>query len=82
MEENITNIEIYSIQNKIITIRNLQVIIDRDLAELFQIETKRLNEQVKRNAQRFPEGYHFQLTPKERIELVANCDRLKNIKHS
>ena len=44
MEENITNIEIYSIQNKIITIRNLQVIIDRDLAELFQIETKRLND--------------------------------------
>ena len=82
MEENITNIEVYSIQNKIITIRNLQVIIDRDLADLFQIETKRLNEQVKRNAQRFPEGYHFQLTPKERIELVANCDRLKNIKHS
>jgi len=82
MEQNINEIEIHSIQNKIITIRNLQVIVDRDLAELFQIETKRLNEQVKRNAQRFPEGYHFQLTPKERIELVANCDRFKNIKHS
>lgn len=82
MEQNINEIEIHSIQNKIITIRNLQVIVDRDLAELFQIETKRLNEHVKRNAQRFPEGYHFQLTPKKRIELVANCDRFKNIKHS
>jgi hypothetical protein len=78
MKQNNSSIETYSIQNKIITIRYSQVIVDRDLAELFQVETKRLNEQVKRNAQRFPEGYHFQLTTTERIELVANCDRFKN----
>ena len=82
MEENITNIEIYSIQNKIITIRNLQVIIDRDLAELFQIETKRLNEQVKRNINRFPEDFMFQLNVEEKNELVANCDRFKMLKHA
>ena len=55
--------------------------IDRDLAELYGVKTKRLNEQVKRNIARFPEDFRFQLTDKEKIELVANCDRFKNLKH-
>ena len=53
------------IESKILTIRNLQVMIDRDLAELYGVETKRLNEQVKRNAERFPEEFCFQLTQTE-----------------
>ena len=56
--------------------------IDRDLAELYGVETKRLNEQVKRNIERFPDDFRFQLTEQEKIELVANCDRFKNLKHS
>ena len=80
MNELIINEQI--IQNRILTIRNLQVILDRDLAELYQVEPKRLNEQVKRNIQRFPKTFRFQLTELERNELVANCDRFKMLKHS
>ena len=53
------------IQNKIFTIRNLQVMLDSDLADLFQVETRVLNQAVKRNAKRFPKEYMFQLTGKE-----------------
>ena len=56
--------------------------IDRDLAELYGIETKRLNEQVKRNLDRFPSNFRFQLTDEERDEVVANCDRFQNLKFS
>jgi len=54
-----------SIQNKIFTIRGIQVMLDEDLAKLYQVESKRLNEQVKRNINRFPESFRFQLTQKE-----------------
>jgi len=56
--------------------------IDRDLAQLYGVETKRLNEQVKRNLDRFPTRFRFQLSNNEAYELVANCDRLQNLKHS
>ena len=56
--------------------------IDRDLAELYGVTTKRLNEQVKRNINRFPEDFMFQLNAEEKNELVANCDHLRNIKFS
>ncbi|WP_044413099.1 ORF6N domain-containing protein [Thiomicrospira microaerophila] len=70
------------IKSRIFTIRNVQVMIDRDLAELYGVNTKRLNEQVKRNAARFPESFRFQLTDQEKNELVANCDRFASLKHS
>lgn len=70
------------IQNLILSIRGAQVMIDRDLAELYQVPTKRLNEQVKRNIDRFPKPFRFQLSNKEKNELVANCDRFENLKHS
>jgi hypothetical protein len=56
--------------------------IDRDLADLYQVSVKRLNEQVKRNLNRFPDIFRFQLTEKERNELVANSDRFETLKHS
>lgn len=62
--------------------RREQVMLDRDLAELYGVETKRLNEQVKRNIERFPLDFMFQLNENEKNELVAKCDRLNNIKHS
>ena len=61
MEQN----EISIIQNRILVIRNQQVMIDRDIAELYGVETKRLNEQVKRNIERFPEEFMFQITREE-----------------
>ncbi|MEA3418470.1 MAG: ORF6N domain-containing protein [Campylobacterota bacterium] len=70
------------IQDKIFTIRGLQVMLDRDLAELYGVEPKRLNEQVKRNIDRFPDRFMFQLTKEEKYELVANCDRLQTLKFS
>lgn len=70
------------IENRIFTMRGFQVMLDRDLSELYQVPTKRLNEQVKRNIQRFPEQFRFQLTQGEKSELVANCDRFENLKHS
>lgn len=54
-----------TIQNKIYTLRGVQVMIDRDLATLYGVETRRLNEQVKRNIERFPEEFMFQMTKEE-----------------
>ena len=70
------------IESRIMSIRGRQIMIDRDLAELYGVETKRLNEAVKRNKDRFPERFRFQLTKEEMVELVTNCDRFNSLKHS
>ena len=70
------------IESRIITIRGKQIMIDRDLAELYGVETKTLNQAVKRNMERFPERFRFQLTKEEMAELVANSDRFNSLKHS
>src|SRR3989339_677779 len=70
------------IQNKIYTIRDMQVMLDNDLAKLYEVKTKRLNEQVRRNINRFPWDFMFQLTSSEKNELVAKCDHLNNLKFS
>ena len=70
------------ISSRILTLRGEQVMLDRDLAELYGVETKRLNEQVKRNSERFPSDFIFQLNENEKNELVAKCDRFNSIKHS
>lgn len=70
------------IESRILTLRGKQVMIDRDLAELYGVDTKRLNEQVKRNIGRFPAHFRFQLSNQEKDELVANCDRFNGLKHS
>ena len=57
--------DVVIIQNKIVVLRNQQVMIDRDIAELYGVETRRLNEQVKRNIERFPEEFMFQINEKE-----------------
>ena len=71
-----------NIENKILVIRGQQVMLDRDLAELYGVETKRLNEQVKRNKERFPEDFMFVLNRTEKDEVVANCDHLHVLKFS
>jgi hypothetical protein len=70
------------IMSKILVVRGVKVMIDSDLAELYGVTTKRLNEQVKRNVKRFPEDFMFQLTEKEKQEVVANCDHLERLKFS
>ena len=70
------------IRSRIFTIRGVQVMLDRDLAELYGVATKVLNQAVKRNIERFPSEFTFLITSDEMIELVTNCDRFKNMKHS
>ncbi len=70
------------IEDRILTLRGKQVMIDRDLAELYGVDTKVLNQAVKRNVERFPEHFRFQLSNQEKDELVTNCDRFNGLKHS
>jgi ORF6N domain len=71
-----------NIEAKILTIRGQKVMLDADLAELYGVETKRLNEQVRRNSERFPEDFMFRLGAAEKAEVVANCDHLAKLKYS
>jgi len=70
------------IMNKILIVKGVKVMIDIDLADLYGVPTKRLNEQVKRNIKRFPEDFMFRLTEQEKQEVVAICDHLKRLKFS
>jgi hypothetical protein len=68
--------------SKIFLLRGQRVMLDADLAELYGVTTKRLNEQVKRNVDRFPEDFMFQLNAEEKVEVVANCDHLGRLRYS
>jgi hypothetical protein len=70
------------IEQRILLIRGQRVMLDADLSGLYGTTTKRLNEQVKRNRGRFPEDFMFQLTKKEKAEVVAICDHLAKLKFS
>jgi len=70
------------IESRILLIRGQKVMVDRDLASLYGVPTKRLNEQVKRNIRRFPDDFMFRLNKIETEVLVANCDQLKSLKYS
>ena len=70
------------VQSKILFIRGEKVILGSDLAALYGVPTKRLNEQVKRNHKRFPSDFMFQLTKAEKEKVVANCDHLEKLKFS
>jgi hypothetical protein len=70
------------IESRIFVFRDSQVMLDRDLAEMYQVETKVLNQAVKRNLERFPKQFRFQLSDNEKMELVTNCDRFESLKHS
>ena len=70
----------YDIEKLIVTVRGEQVLIDQDIARIYGVTTKRLNEQAKRNIERFPESFRFQLTKEERDEVIANCENLRSLK--
>jgi hypothetical protein len=82
MSEKTSLIPVERIERSIFLIRGQRVMLDADLAELYDVTTKRLNEQVKRNRGRFPADFMFQLTAKEKTEVVANCDHLSKLKFS
>lgn len=67
---------------RILLIRGRRVILDADLAAFYGVPTKRLNEQLRRNRDRFPDDFVFVLNQDEKAEVVAKCDHLHNLKYS
>ena len=80
--ENLSIVPSEKIDRAILFLRGQKVMLDSDLADIYGVKTSRLNEQVKRNFYRFPTDFMFQLTDKEKEDVVANCDHLKKIKFS
>ena len=70
------------VENKIITLRNQQVILDADVAYLYGVQTKRVNEAVSNNPKKFPQGYVFELSEKEKTEVVEIFDHLHKLRFS
>ena len=75
-----TNIE--HIGSRVISIRNTPVIVDRDVADIYGVTTKEINQSIRNNPKKFPEGYVITLTKSEKTELVKNFDRFNALKHS
>lgn len=66
----------------ILLLRGTHVLIDADLARLYEVPTRALNQAVCRNADRFPGDFRFQLTPGEKSQVITKCDHLENLKFS
>ncbi|MBI3297101.1 MAG: ORF6N domain-containing protein [Elusimicrobia bacterium] len=78
----ILRVEVLPIERRILMIRGRRVMLDSDLAEVYGVSTKRLNEQVSRNRRRFPSDFMFRLTLEEKSEVVAKCDHLTRLRFS
>lgn len=70
------------IEHTILVLRGERVILDADLAALYGVTTKAFNQAVKRNADRFPADFRFQLSEQEKIQVVTDCDHLKGLRYS
>ncbi|MDR0423057.1 MAG: ORF6N domain-containing protein [Rickettsiales bacterium] len=70
------------IKSKIITLRDIPVIIDRDVAEIYGVETREITQAIKNNTDKFPDGFIFELEKKEKDEVIKNFDNLTDIKYS
>ena len=70
-----------TIRDYIFTVRGIQVMVDWDLAALYGVETRVMNQAVKRNEDRFPERFRFRLSQQEMDELITNCDKSGRLKH-
>ena len=75
-------VKVGKIQQRILLIRGEKVIVDADLAEFYAVPTKVLNQAVRRNMDRFPADFMFQLNKNEKLEVVTNCDHLNKLKYS
>ena len=74
--------DIEKTENKIIVIRDQRVILDRDVAELYGVTTKEVNQALRNNPAKFPDGYVIELNNSEKSELVKTFDRFDSMKHS
>ncbi len=70
------------VEDHLLRLRGQQVLLDSDVAALYGVGTKRVNEAVKNNPDKFPAGYLLTITPEEKMELVENFDRFRQLKHS
>lgn len=82
MQNNSKIIHNTMVDDKIFVIRGVQVMIDKDLAELYQVETRALNQAVKRNIDSFLSDFMFELTNDEKNELITKCDNLQKLKYN
>lgn len=80
MAEEIINTR--DVKDKVIVLRGQNVLLDRDVAELYGIDTRSINQAVKNNPEKFPEGYLIRLNLREKDGLIKNFDRFENIRHS
>ena len=81
-DEVLMPISMEDVQDKIIVLRGEPVILDRDVAELYGVQTKEINQAVKNNLRKFPKGYILSVEEEEKEELVKNFDRFNVLKHS
>jgi hypothetical protein len=70
------------LETHIFVLRGQNIMVDADLAQIYGVTTKRLNQQVNRNQNRFPEDFMFTLTTAEKAQVVANCNHLRNLRFS
>ena len=70
------------VDSRILTIRDEKVMLDADLATVYGVATRVLNQAVSRNTKRFPSDFRFQLTKVERAEVITNCDHLRDLRFS
>lgn len=70
------------VEARVIELRGQKVILDRDVAELYQTETREINKAVKNNPEKFPDGYCFTLQPSEKQYVVENFHRMERLKKS
>ncbi len=82
MEKGKSNNQIVKVESRILQVRGEKVIVDADLADFYGVSTKRLNEQVKRNKERFPDDFMFKLTRAEKAEVVSACPHLEKLKRT
>lgn len=82
MNANKSLIPLEKVERVILSIRGEKVILSTDLSALYGVTSKALNQAVKRNSQRFPEDFMFQLTTEEKEHVVTNCDHLRRLKFS
>lgn len=82
MENDLERLNRHDVESRIIELRGQKVLLDRDVAELYGVETRRVNEALRNNPEKFPEGYVFTTQPSERQGLVENFDRFKPLQHS
>ena len=81
-KEIITSVTTVDVERRMVVLRNQPVLIDADVAELYGVETRRVNEAVRNNPRKFPYGYIFELDKYEKSEVVENFDRLESLKFS